>query len=217
MVFKKLFLLAAVSLSAIFPVSAEWTLGPGIGGGESPSIRTELNKDNVMEVKKPVVSDGNLLRRARINAVIDTEVDEFSKYIRKRNEDWKTNGWIYWQEGMVNPEGITSFILFEASYADGAAHPITGARSMNFDKWGHKVTLKDLLPDLSAEDVNRAIEEQIPEERLFYNHSVNRVPKTFYVGKNGKIYVVFQQYEIGPYAAGFMVAEVGELTEKDRK
>ena len=68
---------------------------------------------------------------------------------------------------------------------------------MNFDKWGHKVTLNDLLPDLSAEDVNRAIEEQIPEERLFYNHSVNRVPKTFYVGKNGKIYVVFQQYEIG--------------------
>ncbi|WP_442877431.1 RsiV family protein [Dialister sp.] len=40
------------------------------------------------------------------------------------------------------------------------------------------------------------------------------MPKTFYVGKNGKIYVVFQQYEIGPYAAGFMVAEVGELKKQ---
>lgn len=211
MKFGKVIPVALIFLSSFLPVSAEWTLGPGIGGGEESSFAAELNKDDVMDVKKPVISGGNLLRRARINAAIDTEVDEFSKYIRKRNEDWKTNGWIYWQEGMVNPEGITSFILFEACYADGAAHPITGARSMNFDKWGHKVTLNDLLPDLSAEDVNRAIEEQIPEERLFYNHSVNRVPKTFYVGKNGKIYVVFQQYEIGPYAAGFMVAEVGSI------
>lgn len=211
MVFRKLFLLAVISLSVISPISAEWTLGPGIGGGERPSFATELNKDNVMDVKKPVVSGGNLLRRARINGAIDAEVSEFTKYIGKRNEDWKTNGWIYWQEGMVDPEGITSFVLFEASYPDRAAHPMTGARSMTFDKWGHKVTLKDLLPDLTVEDVNRAIEEQIPPEKLFYTHSVTRVPKTFYVGKNGKIYVVFQQYEIGPYAAGIMVAEVGKL------
>ena len=39
-------------------------------------------------------------------------------------------------------------------------------------------------------------------------------PETFYIDKNNHLYFVFQQYAIAPYAAGFIVIDIGEVPEK---
>lgn len=146
---------------------------------------------------------------------MEVETNRFTKSIEKRNAAWKTTGWISWQSAMDKKESpITSFLLVESSYPDRAAHPMSRAVPMNFDGLGHRVTLKDLkqkMPNLTVEEVNRQIEIQCSEREiyLFPDHTVRKLPDIFYIGKDSHLYLVFEPYEIGPYASGFIAIDMG--------
>lgn len=206
-------LLAALSGGA----SAEWTLGPGLASPlpMNPAFSTKGWQEGTMNVNIPVSKDENLLKRARINAAVEVETNCFTKSIEKRNAAWKTTGWISWQSAMDNKESpITSFLLVESSYPDRAAHPMSRAVPMNFDGLGHRVALKDLkqkMPNLTVEEVNRQIEIQCSEREiyLFPDHAVRKLPDIFYIGKDSHLYLVFEPYEIGPYASGFIAIDMG--------
>ena len=177
----------------LFPAigTAEAYTAETLKQAQGPAIVSESYKDGTMEVRKAVSKDANLLRRARINSAIDTEIDRFGNYVAKANQrtGGGTKGWINYKEGMTGEnDPYTSLLLFESVYYYHAAHPLTYAKGLTFDQMGHKVTFEDL--------------------------KINKFPETFYIDKNNHLYFVFQQYAIAPYAAGFIVIDMGEVPEK---
>lgn len=88
---------------------------------------------------------------------------------------------------------------------------------MTFDRLGHRVTVRDLaekMPALTVDEVNRQIEIQCRERKIPIfedHHTIRRLPDTFYIGKDGHLYLVFQQYEIAPYSSGFIAVDMGEV------
>lgn len=214
-----LILLAALSTGS---AGAEWTLGPGLAP-PLPTDRAFSTKgwqEGNMNVNIPVSRDPNLLKRARINAAVEVETARFTRAIEKRNEDWKTSGWISWQSAMDRKDSpVTSFLLIESSYPDRAAHPMSYAVAMNFDGLGHRITLKDMkkkMENLTVEEVNRQIEIQCRERNipLFEKyHTIRKLPDIFYIGKDSHLYLVFSPYEIGPYSSGFIAIDMGEIGE----
>lgn len=214
---------AALALSLFLALSAgsaeaEWTLGPGLAPPlpTNPAFSTKGWQEGTMNVNIPVSKDENLLKRARINAAVEVETARFTRTIEKRNEAWKTSGWVTWQSAMDRKDSpVTSFLLVESSYPDRAAHPMSRAVAMNFDRLGHRVTLKDLkktMGYLTVEEVNRQIDIQCGERNihLFARHEVRKLPDLFYIGKDNHVYLVFEPYEIGPYASGFIAIDMGE-------
>lgn len=210
-------LLAFLTVLAAGSVKAEWTLGPGLAPPmpTNPAFSQKVWQDERLQVTIPVSHDPNLLKRARINAAVEVEADRFARSIEKRNKDWKTSGWITWQSAMDRKgSAITSFLLLESSYPDRAAHPMSHAVTMNFDGLGHKISIKDIkekMPGLTVEEVNRQIELQCREREipLFADHEVKKIPSSFYIGKDGHLYLLFEPYEIGPYSSGFIAIEMG--------
>ena len=39
---------------------------------------------------------------------------------------------------------------------------------------------------------------------------MRKLPDIFYIGKDSHLYLVFEPYEIGPYASGFIAIDMGE-------
>ena len=199
---------------------AEWTLGPGLSSPlpTNPAFSTKGWQEGTMNVNIPVSKDENLLKRARINAAVEVETARFTKAIEKRNEVWKTSGWVNWQSAMDRKDSpVTSFLLIESSYPDRAAHPMSYAVPMNFDGLGHRITLQDMkkkMPNLTVEEVNRQIEIQCRKRNIpiFEKyHTVRKLPDVFYIGKDSHLYLVFPPYEIGPYSSGFIAIDMGEV------
>ena len=38
---------------------------------------------------------------------------------------------------------------------------------------------------------------------------ITEFPKEFYIGNNGHLYFIFQQYDIAPYSEGWIMADMG--------
>ena len=155
----------------LFPAigTAEAYTAETLKQAQGPAIVSESYKDGTMEVRKAVSKDANLLRRARINSAIDTEIDRFGNYVAKANQrtGGGTKGWINYKEGMTGEnDPYTSLLLFESVYYYHAAHPLTYAKGLTFDQMGHKVTFEDLkkkMPNLTLEGLQ---DQQIPGNLL---------------------------------------------------
>ena len=210
---------AALLLAPLGGASAAWVLGPSLSEGAADSIfTTEVTDRDGLHLKMPVVHGDNLLARARMNGAISARAASFEESLVKRNETWKTEGWISWQEGMAGKDSpYTSFLLITSTYPDRAAHPTSYAWPMTFDRLGHRVTVQDLakkMPTLTVDEVNRQIEIQCRERKIPIfeeHHTIRRLPDTFYIGKDGHLYLVFQQYEIAPYSSGFIAIDMGRI------
>lgn len=215
-----------VSLALILSggaVSAEnltWTLGPSLSRMQptNQTFSTVEYKEGEMEAKVPLSEDPNLLKRARINATVDVAVESYERAIRHANRNWKTSGRMYWQEGMNEPGyPYTSFVIITSTYPDRAAHPHGYAYGYNFDQYGHRLTIRDmekLMPTLTVEELNRQIEIQTREKGIpiFENwHTVKKLPENFYIGKDGHLYIILQQYEVAPYSSGYVIIDMGVL------
>lgn len=216
---KYIALAAALLLAPACGASAAWLLGPSLSAGaEDSAFTTETIDRDTLHLKIPVYHGANLLTRARINGAIDVKTRSFEESLAKRNSTWKTEGWISWQEGMAGKDSpYTSFLLVTSTYPDRAAHPTSYAHTMTFDSLGHRVTIRDLekqMPALTVEEVNRQIEIQCRERQIpiFEKyHTIRKLPDTFYIGKDGHLYLVFQQYEIAPYSSGFIAIDMGKI------
>ncbi len=109
----------------LFPAigTAEAYTAETLKQAQGPAIVSESYKDGTMEVRKAVSKDANLLRRARINSAIDTEIDRFGNYVAKANQrtGGGTKGWINYKEGMTGEnDPYTSLLLF-ATFPDASA------------------------------------------------------------------------------------------------
>lgn len=107
-----------------------------------------------------------------------------------------------------------SLLLKGYIYNAGAAHGYSGIWGIVYDKnTGDRVPFQNFVPIKSAEFIERLINENIVNlydsqmnrvnlySRYGENH-VKRMSNDFYISSDGSVYLLYQEYELGPYSYG---------------
>lgn len=211
---KKIWLAAALAAAVLCGGTAE-AAQPGLTDHPA-QIETEAPQMPAdCEAKLPVWKGGTALQRARVNAAIEAETARFTTRLTNLRRNGEVSGWLSWQAGRADAD-LVSLVLFESVYFKGAAHPSTTVVGLTFDAKGEPVTREDALARAvpqTAEEINAAIEQQGEARDLMLFRpewrEVQGWPQEFYVGADGRLYFIFQQYAIAPYAAGWIAIDAG--------
>ena len=208
--------LAAAFLAAALLCGGASARQPGLSDAAAGVSTSAAGSVERFDLRAPVWEGGTALQRARVNSAVEAEVRRFENHLAELGQNGAVSGAVRWDAGRADGETV-SLVVYESTYFDRAAHPTTRAVGMTFDALGHRVTRADVLamiPQRTAEEINGEIEKQAAERGipLFPAkwRTVEDWPQEFYVGADNKIYFIFQQYEVAPYASGFVVVEAGE-------
>lgn len=165
-----------------------------------------------LDARYPVWEGGTALQRARVNAAVEVETVRFATELEKMQEHGDVDGWVRWMAGRTDG-GLVSLVLLESVYPHHAAHPSTAVVGMTFDEKGYRVSREEALRRAAGTDVEAAVSQQAAERGLALFPEAWRQqtdwPEQFYVGADGQLYFIFQQYEIAPYAAGWIAIDAG--------
>ncbi len=165
-----------------------------------------------LDARYPVWEGGTALQRARVNAAVEAETVRFATKLEKMQEHGDVDGWVRWMAGRTDG-GLVSLVLLESVYPYHAAHPSTSVVGMTFDEKGYRVSREEALRRAAGTDVEAAVSQQAAERGLALFPEAWRQqtdwPEQFYVGADGQLYFIFQQYEIAPYAAGWIAIDAG--------
>lgn len=165
-----------------------------------------------LDARYPVWEGGTALQRARVNAAVEAETVRFATKLEKMQEHGDVDGWVRWMAGRTDG-GLVSLVLLESVYPHHAAHPSTAVVGMTFDEKGYRVSREEALRRAAGTDVEAAVSQQAAERGLSLFPEAWRQqsdwPEQFYVGADGQLYFIFQQYEIAPYAAGWIAIDAG--------
>ena len=168
----------------------------------------------------PVVHTGDAAVDKKINREIFIELDRF---LTAAHNDAMHNGRRVADVRMnytvgANGDGntvILSLILDKSYYVSGAAHPQSLRNALNFNMSSGELMGWDYLLDVgdgvSEENFKRRIEKNLVEHcaregiTLFEDAlPLKNLPQDFYWDKNLNVHVIFNHYDIAPYAAGII-------------
>lgn len=167
----------------------------------------------------PVVHTGTAAVDRKINTAIIAEINRFltgvyrtAKKIDAEVEDVRTS-----YEVACNEAGgtvILSLLLTESNYYKKAAHPSTYRIALNFNVTSGELMDTSYLTDIgsgnpqfSLDNVTRKLREHAAQNNLTLFHDalpLKKLPKNFYWDKNLHVHLIFQHYEVAPYAAGII-------------
>ncbi|MBR4641750.1 MAG: DUF4163 domain-containing protein [Selenomonadaceae bacterium] len=109
---------------------------------------------------------------------------------------------------------ILSIVFTESRYVEGAAHPATWKRALNINtSSGNRMSLDYLTdigggnPQFSLENVSRKLREHCEREKIYLFDDalpLKKLPENFYWDENLHVHLIFQHYEVAPYAAGII-------------
>lgn len=167
----------------------------------------------------PVVHTGNAAVDKKINIAIIAEVDRFLTGVYRNAQvnnfevaDARTS----FEVGCNEAGGtvILSLILTESNYYKGGAHPSTYQHALNFNVQSGVLMDESYLTDIgsgnpqfSLENVTRKLREHAEREKIFlFNDALplKKLPEDFYWDENLHVHLIFQHYEVAPYAAGII-------------
>lgn len=212
---KRFWMAAALAAAVLCGGEAMAAPQPGLMDGAAQVAVTTEGSFEKFDAKLPVWKGGTALQRARVNAALERERLRFENQLAEHGAHGEVTGWLSWLAGRTDG-GVVSLVLLESTYFKGAAHPMTQVIGMNFDENGERITRKDALAHAAvtdAADINAAIEAQAAERKLPLFpaewRTVAEWPEQFYIGADGHLYFLFQQYEIAPYAAGWIAIDAG--------
>lgn len=181
----------------------------------APGIEQAAGIHQNTNVKVPVFTGGSFLRNAWINAAIETEVVSFGQYVQQLNETGPVTGYVSYEIGHVGDDYV-SIILYESIMPQGAAHPATTVKGLTFDKDGNRLTrgqIMSVLPAKTSAEIQQLIQDQTAARNLPIfepkDWSIHTWPQEWYVGQDKHIHFIFQQYDIAPYAAGWISIDTG--------
>lgn len=189
---------------------------PGLSD-TAQAIQTATASKDAVTAKYPVFTGGNFLQRAWVNAAIETEVSSFYDYVDflNTNQTGTFTGYVSYEVGYVGDDWV-SIILYESIMPAGAAHPSTTVKGLTFDHNGQRLTRADVLSRLPVKPwatIQQDILQQTTERQLPIfepkDWSVHNWPQEFYIGQDKHIHFIFQQYDIAPYAAGWISIDTG--------
>ena len=161
----------------------------------------------------PTVKISNRFIENRINEKIREEVKELFDAVKQ--PDTSTTATMSY-EIACDKNNILSMILTEIVYTQGAAHPLTYKRALNFDTrtgkiisnadW-KKISREYAKSEYSVKGITRKLKAYAKENNLaLYDDfkELEKLPENFYFDENFHLHVIFQQYEVAPYAVGII-------------
>ena len=172
----------------------------------------------------PVVNTGDAAIDQKINRKIKEELMSFIKgihydaqYYDRKVLDARTS-----YEVGSNQAGntvILSIVMTESKYIEGAAHPATWQRVLNFNtSSGNRMGLhyltevgEGLREGYLLERLEQKLCEKIEREGIYLFEDalpLKQLPENFYWDENLHVHFIFQHYEIAPYAAGIIDVDI---------
>lgn len=168
--------------------------------------------ENFIQGKYPVVQNSNILVKSKINNEINKIVNNFEQDIQEvNNKGTETTGFVGY-EVKANSENIFSVIINCSTMYKGAAHPNTYSYGLSFDESGNLIQFSQVINEANLQgsdkysiaNLNKAIYEQVGDNLYNFHKEVEVFPKEFYLDENMDLHVLFQRYEITPYAVGLV-------------
>lgn len=168
-----------------------------------------------MEGVYPSVEARNPIAQAKINTEIEKVISNFEANIRSQNlkgNGDEVKGYVDY-DVKANRHGIFSVIISTSTMYKGAAHPSTYYTGLSFDKQGNRIYLNQILEDdklsgdnyYTVDNLKAAVLDQA-SDKIFNDPPLNitKFPKEFYLDSRRNLHVLFQPYDIAPYAAGLI-------------
>ncbi len=161
----------------------------------------------------PEVKIANRFINTKINEKIREEVKELFHTVKQ--PDVSTTATMTY-EISCDDKNILSLILTEVVYVQGAAHPSTYKRALNFDTRTGKLIkpsdLKNISREYAKDDYTpKGITKKLKAYAKSNGISLNgdfkefeKMPENFYFDENFHLHFIFQQSELAPYAAGII-------------
>lgn len=173
---------------------------PQISNLKSITAQTKINEVLARHIKLSYSGYQKLIK----------EMEEFKKKGKcKENPQACKYSYITSYEVKHNENGKLSILLFDSTYS-GGAHGLTTVTTYNFNlKTGLRYKIKDILStdrklELATEYAKQYMKQHsdtfFADEDKLTDFTINQDTQ-FYFTNNG-IELIFQQYEVAPYAAG---------------
>ena len=167
----------------------------------------------------PLVRMEDKTLEKKINGAIIAEVDRFvtAIYNTAQTNNYEVVDIRTSYEIPCNEAGgtvILSVVFTESNYFKGGAHPATYRHALNFNLSSGELMGVDYLTDIgggnpqfSLENVSKKLREHCEREglKLFDDAlPLKKLPENFYWDENLHVHLIFQHYEVAPYAAGII-------------
>ena len=161
----------------------------------------------------PEVKIANRFINTKINEKIREEVKELFHTVKQ--PDVSTTATMTY-EISCDDKNILSLILTEVVYVQGAAHPSTYKRALNFDTRTGKLIKPSDLKNISREYAKsdytpKGITKKLKAYAKSNGVSLNgdfkefeKIHENFYFDENFHLHFIFQQSEVAPYAVGII-------------
>ena len=172
---------------------------------------SETTYNGNFELKYPEIKMSNTVIAGKINQVIREEIKNFIVAAREPNPSVTaaTSYKIPLDNGKILSILLTEYVNYE-----GAAHPLTYKRGLNFNadtgermNTGYLTDIGSGNPKFFPENITRKLREKAERENLFLFEEMlplKSVPEDFYFDEKLHLHFLFQQYEVAPYAVGII-------------
>ena len=190
-------------------------------------LAAEITSARVNDDEKliyPVVHVGDSAVENKINEEICCEILRFIRETQalEENQNRKALDVRTSYEIGSNEAGntiILSILITESRYFEGAAHPATYLRTLNFNLSSGEVMGLDYLVEVGdgfqdghlLERLNQKLRGKVERGEIFLFEDalpLKKLPENFYWDKNLHVHFLFNQYEIAPYAAGIIDVDI---------
>lgn len=173
---------------------------------ENATIKN-VTSTHSLKINQPIITLENKDAAEEINRFINKKVLAYKKVFNNRN----------YQEGIVDykvmyeDDDYLSIVFTYWWYYKNAAHGMYNTSGIVFDKHSGKlVNLKHFVPELNVKNLISKINKS---ELLIYNSAfepislvepwvLDRVSHSYYIDEDKTVYLIYQPYELAPYAAG---------------
>ncbi|MBR6012282.1 MAG: DUF3298 domain-containing protein [Selenomonadaceae bacterium] len=170
----------------------------------------------------PVVFVKNPEAAGKINSEIRRAVESFLVHVETTAADGLESSRakevsISFEVPCNHENGILSIILTEYFYLEGAAHPSTARRTLNFNSDSGERITADSLSEIAKEEygeseyspknLTRKLKKYVEKNNLMLYSGfkqLTKIPEDFYFDNNLHVHFIFQQYEVAPYAVGII-------------
>lgn len=196
-----------------FPIAAIGPVGEGLSShGTKGIFQTKEARYGATTMKYPVYIGPDETWKQVINEAIEREVDHYFRAIREAEKRCALAGWVTWQEGKTGRP--YSLVFVKSLTYRGAPHPMTYLKGLTWDEKGKRLTANDMrkhLPDGTIERLRTEVDRQCKKKKrtLYPHYKIDKFPEEFYIGTDGNVYFIFQEYTIAPYATGWIPISMG--------
>jgi len=193
-----LFMVMLLSMSVTFAQSSYY------------EVQEKTLDSEFVEGKYPVVNADNILVKSRINRQITKIINDFNQNVQQENDIGRDLTGFIGYEIKANSDKFFSVIINCSTMYKGAAHPNTYAYGLSFDEQGNLIQFSQVINIdkqsgkniYTIDNLNKEIKASI--NNLLNQLLITAFPQEFYLDENMDLHVLFQRYEITPYAVGLV-------------